>query len=159
MKKNILLVAALNAVIILFGCNDNSDKTEKNTATKNEAKEPEIAESSTSCYILENGKDTVSLKMIIDKDQVSGILLYHYFEKDRNRGYIKGKMKGDTIFANYTFMSEGIESKRDVVFLKKGDELMEGYAKINSVTGEPDFTDHSAIKFDEKFVLKKSDCK
>jgi hypothetical protein len=90
---------------------------------------------------------------------VSGDLLYHYFEKDRNSGTINGEVKGDTIFVTYTFISEGIESKREVVFLKKGDELIEGYAAINPATGEPDLSDHSAIKFDEKFVLKKSDCK
>jgi hypothetical protein len=42
--------------------------------------------------------------------------------------------------------------------LKKGDELVEGYANINSATGEPDFTNHTAIKFDDKFVLEKTDC-
>lgn len=158
MKKNIMLFATMNAVIILFGCNGNSDKTGKNYASQNEAMEPEVAAKSASCYILENLKDTILLKMIIDKNQVSGDLLYHYFEKDRNTGTIEGEMKGDTLFATYTFMSEGKESKREVVFLKKGDELMEGYADINPATGEPDFSNHSAIKFDEKFILQKSDC-
>lgn len=158
MKRNIILCATLNAVIILSGCNGNSDKTEKNPVAPDEANVPEIAAQSTSCYILENGKDTVSLKMTIDKNQISGDLLYHYYEKDRNTGTIAGEMKGDTLFATYTFMSEGKESNREIVFLKKGDELMEGYADINPATGEPDFNNHSAIKFDEKFILQKSDC-
>lgn len=158
MKKNFFLIGAFNALIILFGCNSNSDKTKENTSTQNKSKQPEVAAPTASCYILENKKDTVSLKIIIDKNKVSGDLLYQYSEKDRNTGTIQGEMKGDTLFATYTFMSEGKESKRDVVFIKNGDELMEGYAIINSTTGEPDFTNHSEIKFDDKFILKKSDC-
>jgi hypothetical protein len=142
-------------LFFLFGCNSSSNKTENETKQT----EPQIAAASTSCYVLANSKDTVSLKITIDKNHVSGDLLYHYFEKDRNSGTINGEVKGDTIFVTYTFISEGIESKREVVFLKKGDELIEGYAAINPATGEPDLSDHSAIKFDEKFVLKKSDCK
>jgi hypothetical protein len=154
MKKPILFVS-LNILFILFGCNSSSNKTENETKQT----EPQIAAASTSCYVLENRKDTVSLKITIDKNHVSGDLLYHYFEKDRNTGTINGEIKGDTIFATYTFMSEGIESKRGVVFLTKGDDLIEGYAAIDPTTGEPNLSDHSAIKFDGKFILKKSDCK
>lgn len=154
MKKNILFFA----VILLFGCNSNSDKAKENPEVQNQVKQPETVDSSSLCYILENAKDTVSLKMTIENNQVSGNLLYYYFEKDRNAGTIKGKMKSDTLFATYTFMSEGIKAKRDVVFLKKGNHLLEGYANLNPNTGKPDFTDHSAIKFDDKFALSKSDC-
>ena len=158
MKKNILLVAGLYVGFLLSGCNNNSAKTVGNPGVQDEPGKSATAAQSTVCYILENGKDTVSLKMHINNNQVSGDLLYHYFEKDRNTGTIKGEMKGDTLFAKYTFMSEGKESRRDIVFLKNGDELTEGYANLNPTTGEPDFTDHSAIKFDNKFVLKKSGC-
>jgi hypothetical protein len=153
MKKPILFVS-LNILFILFGCNSSSNNTENETKQN----EPQVAAEATSCYVLANSKDTVSLKITIDKNHVSGDLLYHYFEKDRNTGTINGEVKGDTIFATYTFISEGIESKRGVVFLKKEDELIEGYAAMDPATGEPDLSDHSAIKFDEKFVLKKSDC-
>jgi len=156
MKKSIMLLTSLNIVIVLFGCNVNSDKTGESLVKQN--KEKEVAPNSTECYVLENSKDTVSLKMVIANNMVSGDLLYQYFEKDRNTGIIAGEMKGDTIFASYTFMSEGIESKREVVFLKKGNELIEGYAGINPATGEPDFSNHSAIKFDEKLVLQKAEC-
>jgi hypothetical protein len=116
MKKIIVLIAAMNVVIILFGCNSNSKETKKNSATQDEAKEPEVAASSIACYLLEKAKDTVSLKIKINKNHVTGDLLYHYFEKDRNTGTIEGEMKGDTLFAKYTFMSEGKESKREVFF-------------------------------------------
>jgi hypothetical protein len=84
--------------------------------------------------------------------------MYHYFEKDRNTGTLKGQMNGDTLFATYTFMSEGKESVRNVAFLKTENEMKEGYGNLNPASGEPDFTDKSAIKFDNKFVLKKTNC-
>lgn len=158
MKKRIMLLTSMNFVITLFGCNGNSDKTEDSLVKRSKENIQEVASNSTECYILENSKDTVSLKMEITNKLVSGDLLYQYFEKDRNNGTIAGKMKGDTIFATYTFISEGIESKREVVFLKKGNELIEGYTRINNAVGEPDFSNHSTIKFDEKLVLQKTDC-
>ena len=128
MKKKFFLIGVFNALIILPGCNGNPEKTGKNPSIQNVAKQASVAEPTTDCYLLVNTKDTVSLKIITDKNKVSGDLLYHYFEKDRNTGTIKGEMIGDTLFGTYTFMSEGKESKREVVFLKKGDELREGYA-------------------------------
>jgi hypothetical protein len=36
--------------------------------------------------------------------------------------------------------------------------MKEGYGNLNPASGEPDFTDKSAIKFDNKLVLKKTNC-
>lgn len=36
--------------------------------------------------------------------------------------------------------------------------MIEGYGKLDSTTGEPDLADRSAIKFDNKFILKQTDC-
>ena len=151
--------AALILTTILFSCNGKSSSQEKANVEEYELKEPSSVDAaSTICYSLKNGKDTVLMKLNIDNGQVSGDLTYHYFEKDRNSGTLKGQMNGDTLFAAYNFMSEGRESTRQIVFLKKGDEMTEGYGNLNPTTGEPDFTDKSAIKFDDKFVLKKTDC-
>jgi hypothetical protein len=36
-------------------------------------------------------------------------------------------MKGNTLFAEYKFLSEGTECIREVVFLKKENDFVEGY--------------------------------
>jgi hypothetical protein len=47
--------------------------------------------------------------MKIDKDlSVVGNLCYRFFEKDKNDGTVIGKLQGDTLIADYTFMSEGV---------------------------------------------------
>jgi hypothetical protein len=144
---------------MLFSCNGNSTSQEKAVSEEHElmASLP-VDTNSTICYALENGKDTVLMKLKIGNGEVSGDLMYHYFEKDRNTGTLKGQMNGDTLFATYTFMSEGKESVRNVAFLKTENEMKEGYGNLNPTTGEPDFTDKSAIKFDNKLVLKKTNC-
>lgn len=158
MEKIFYLSSIFISVTILFSCNDNSASQEKSTEKQHELKEPSADTNSITCYGLNNGKDTVLMKIKIDEGQVSGDLMYHYFEKDKNTGTLKGKMIGDTLLGTYTFMSEGKESVRPVVFLKNGNEMIEGYGKLDSTTGEPDLADRSAIKFDNKFILKQTDC-
>lgn len=159
MKKINYISAAIILGTVFLSCNSNSTLQKNSNSTQQELKKPSVDTNSTICYSLENGKDTVLMKLKIDNGQVSGDLKYHYYEKDKNTGTLKGQMNGDTLFATYTFMSEGKESVRQIVFLKKGDEMTEGHGNVNYVTGEPDFTDKSAIKFDNKFVLKKTGCK
>ncbi len=153
----------LNAVIIsgslLFSCNNNSTKQDESAAVQKEPDAPAATTEQTNCYASYNDKDTVWLKVVSNGNMVTGNLEYNYFEKDKNKGTINGDMKGDTLLATYTFMSEGKESARQVAFLKNGDEFTEGYGNVNAATGEPDLTDRSAIKFQNKFILKKTDCK
>ncbi len=87
---------------------------------------------------------------------VTGELVYDYFEKDKNTGTIKGEMKGDTLFAEYMFMSEGINSVREVAFLKKGDSWIEGYGDVEEQTGKIVFKNKAALKFEINITLKKN---
>jgi|SRR6185437_3559741 len=158
MKKIACLSSIFISGAILFSCNDNSTSQLKSMEEQHELKAPSSDNNSITCYSLNNGKDTVLMKLKIDNGQVSGHLMYHYFEKDMNTGTLKGQMIGDTLLGTYIFMSEGKESVRPVVFLKHGNEMMEGYGNLNSATGEPDLANRSAIKFDDKFILKQTDC-
>lgn len=158
MKKISYASLIFISATILFSCNGNSTSQEKSTEEQHELKEPSADINSITCYSLNNGKDTILMKIKIDNGQVSGDLMYHYFEKDKNTGTLKGQMIGDTLLGTYIFMSEGKESVRPVAFLKNGNEMIEGYGNIDSTTGESDLTDRSAIEFDNKFILKQTDC-
>lgn len=158
MKKKILLFATLCTIFLFTGCNSNSGISTENSTNDSVAQSADQINLML-CFTLQNEKDTVSLSLVLLGNHVAGKLMYHYFEKDRNVGTMVGEMKGDTVFAKYTFMSEGKESQRYVSFLIKGNEAVEGYAQLNQNTGEPDFGDHSKIQFDNNFVLQKTDCK
>lgn len=141
------------------------------SACKNDKKEDVISEKSAEnetskktvlyeeCYQYSNGKDTINLSFKKENDKIEGQLSYHFFEKDDNYGTINGKIKGDTIFANYTFASEGIQSVREVVFLKKNSTYTEGYAPIEEVNGKTVYKDLSLLNFNNSFIMNKTDCK
>ena len=164
--QKINFIAAIFSAAFLFSCNGGSSaQQETELSPQQEMKPaatheyvPTITQPPT-CYALDNSKDKVLMQITINKNAVTGDLIYNYFEKDKNSGTIKGEMHGDTLLGTYTFMSEGTESKRDVAFLKTSDELVEGYGRIDTITGKPDLTDRSSIKFDNTFILKKTDCK
>jgi hypothetical protein len=157
MKNNIYISYAALAGILLLSCNGNT-KQSTTVPEVEPAKAVPITEPA-SCYAMIKNKDKVLLHITITNNKVNGDLIYSFFEKDKNTGTVNGAIKGDTIFADYKFISEGKESVRQVAFLKKGDEFREGYGKVNKSNGQPDFSDNASIRFNGNVVLKKTDCK
>ena len=114
MRKVILLSILLGSVFV-------SCKKEKKETTTLPEKAVVDTSSSQECYSAVIKKDTVYMTLNIKGDQqVSGKLSYVFYEKDKNFGTLVGEIKKDTLYADYTFMSEGVTSIRQVVFLKKG---------------------------------------
>ena len=85
-------------------------------------------------------------------------MVYNFFEKDKNSGTVSGMFKGDTLYADYTFQSEGTSSVRETVFIKKGNTLVEGFGEITEKDNKQIFKDKKALKFDESVVLNKVEC-
>ncbi|SHL22342.1 hypothetical protein [Flavobacterium xanthum] len=151
MTKIRVLILAL--VSVLFSC--NKQKGTDVTPEKNDSEEP-ISEQFYSGNIK---KDTILMNLTMEGNKIlSGKLIYNFYEKDKNEGTLIGELKGDTLLADYTFMSEGISSVRQVVFLKKGDTYIEGYGDIvEEASGKVIFKDRKQLKFDGKSVLSKVD--
>ena len=112
----------------------------------------------TACYSYTNNKDTVLLKTTTVSDTVRGTLSYNYYQKDKNNGKIEGIMKGELLIAEYSFMSEGIQSVRQVVFKISGDSLTEGYGEIETKDGKTVFKNTGSLDFNQSIILKKVDC-
>lgn len=155
MKKVIIASVVLMGVFV--SC--KKEQTDEKISEKPEAVAVEDAVSE-ECYLGILKKDTISMSLNIKGNQVSsGKLSYKFFEKDKNEGTLNGEMKGDTLFADYTFMSEGVSSVRQVAFLKKGNTYTEGYGDIEESNGKVIFKNTKQLKFDGKTVLSKVDCK
>lgn len=155
MKKVIIA----SVILMGFFVSCKKDKTEGEVSAEHEtvAVEETVNEE---CYLGILKKDTVSMSLNIKGNLVSsGKLSYKFFEKDKNEGSLIGELKGDTLFADYTFMSEGISSVRQVVFLKKGNIYIEGYGDIEENNGKAFFKNTKQLKFDGKIFLSKVDCK
>lgn len=118
----------------------------------------EGVEGTTSCYTYATDNDSIMLRLTRKGSAVDGELTYILYEKDRNRGKINGVMKGDTLFADYTFNSEGTTSVREVAFVRRGDDLVEAFGEVEERSGKFIFSDKSMLTLNENVVLKAADC-
>ena len=110
------------------------------------------------CFAKMSANDTVVLRFITNDTLVQGSLTYRYNEKDKNEGTITGVLRGDTLIADYNFISEGINSVRQVIFLKRNNRFIEGFGNVVDDHGKMVFENTAALKFDESLTLQAIDC-
>lgn len=139
------------AAISLYSCQNHPTTPISNNS--------EPSKSEQTCFNYVTNKDSASLSIIRNGNLFSGDLNYKLFEKDKNSGKVKGKIIGDTLIADYTFQSEGMESTRQVVFLKMGDHLHEGFGEITEKDGKTIFKDINNLNFKDGIKFTKTDCK
>lgn len=151
MKSQILLSIAF--IILLAGCKKETPKTMV-PDTKNAVPPPAPKRE---CYIFNADGTTIKLQMLYDNPTtVSGTLYYELTEKDRNNGRFVGQIKNNILIAEYTFQSEGTESKRQIAFQFKDNQLIEGYGEMNEDGTR--FKDITKLKFEGTMPLKSTDC-
>ena len=154
MKKISIIAGVLISVFV--SCKKEKTEDVVPVASKSEVVDETILDE---CYMGVLKKDTVSMTLNIKGNQVhSGKLQYKFFEKDKNQGTIVGELKGDTLFVDYTFMSEGISSVRQIAFLKKGNTYTEGYGNVIDDNGKVRFENTKELKFDGETILWRIDC-
>ena len=154
MKKELLL--ALVTVFTFISC---KKETNEPLPVPTVQEEMVSSESQITCYQGIIKKDTINLSLHIEKNQeIKGELSYLFFEKDKNNGTVIGQMTGDTLKANYTFMSEGKKSDRDIVFLRKGKIMIEAYGEVEEFKGKTIFKEPKKLYFDSSTVLTEIEC-
>ncbi len=131
---------------LMASCNTKQTASEKTNPTEAETK----TSSPINCYSYASPSDTVTLKLIHIGNSITGTLVYSLKEKDKNKGTLLGNMSGDMLTADYTFMSEGIQSTRKVAFKKDGNSFVEGYGDLTNV---------DSLKFNSSMKLVEVDCK
>lgn len=145
------LISVMLIIATMFSC-DKHKANEANESLATETGDGEL------CFGSALKQDTILLNAKTDGALVTGSLTYNLFEKDRNSGTISGKLSGDTLLADYSFMSEGRESVRQVVFLKKDTLLLEGYGNMKELEGKFVFENLKEVKFGNGIVLQKTAC-
>ncbi len=146
---NILILA-----ILLASCNTQVKETE----TNNSAIVNQQNASVTNCYLYASEADTVSMNLTHLGDSITGSLVYNLKEKDKNTGTINGRMNGNILIAEYTFLSEGIQSCRQVAFKLEGDKFIEGYGESYSRNDRFFFKYPDSLNFDSSFKLSEIIC-
>lgn len=159
MKKYLLMTSILCAVAFTSCKNENkSEASEIMNAEESDIMEADVNNPRIACYKYTSAKDTVLLQMEQINDEVAGTLSYNYFEKDKNDGTFEGTMMGDTLFADYTFNSEGSVSVREIMFVKKENKLVEGYGDVEEVGGKMKFKDNAKFTLNDTMALVEIDC-
>jgi hypothetical protein len=157
--KKVLAITTL-ILTVLISCK-KATETEPVQIAPSPPKEAEIVEpAGDQCFASRQNGYIVALSFNVNSHQeVNGKLSYNLTGKDKNEGTIVGNMKGDTLIADYTFMSEGVSSQREVAFLKREGIFIEGYGDVVDSNGKVSFKDKSKLKFDQKNTLTAVDCK
>ena len=143
---------------LLTACNTGSQKTATAAVKDTAAPEMKIMVPRMVCYAGVVGKDSVFLKTEIFPNVVTGSLAYNFEAKDDSKGDIDGKLSGDTLIANYSFMAEGKSSVREIAFLLTDSSAIEGYGAMEEKNGTMVFTNKAGINFGEGFVLHVISC-
>lgn len=147
---------ALTLSTCLTGCQNN--QTADSAAKRDTAATRPVSGTAPRCYAYASAQDTIRLTLSGTGAEVTGTLVYQLKEKDRNTGTLSGQLRGDTLFAEYTFWSEGLESVREVAFLIRNDRAVEGYGTVTEQNGKVRFSDRRALTFGSGFALIPTDC-
>ncbi len=151
--KKISLFCLLFVCIGLVSCKQNENRKKKLKA------ETPI---SVACYKALYENDTIELSINTFKsDKITGDMVMKIFGRAKKVGKIEGKFNGDTLYADYSFLSGSNEVpfKNPIAILKKGNELILGNGKIETYLGKSYFNKDTPIDFESvKYKFTSVDC-
>ena len=158
--KRELWIAGIVA-LLLFSCQKREKKTQtfQDSESKESSQEKSDEVSGIKCFLYTKNQDTINLIVNRSKNSITGNLVYNLFEKDRNSGTLLGTLKEDTLFADYKFSSEGKESIREVIFIKKAGGFIEASAPMELTNGKIVFKKDAPLKLNNTYFLKQTDCR
>lgn len=144
------------AILVLVSCKGPKEDSPIEVALSPNAEH--LEEINTECFQYYGEKDTVRLMTLTIGTKVTGTLNYAIFEKDKNSGFIKGEIRENLMIAEYTFMSEGDSSKRQVVFQKTDEGWKEGYGELKTVDDIPVQVNIDSLDFSHQITLAPIPC-
>lgn len=98
-------------------CNKRPAQTEQATTASTKTA------SDTACYRQVTGRDSVTLRLVMNGADVTGELAVLPHEKDQARGPIRGELRGNQIRADWQRSGEGVVQPHELVFSLKGDAI------------------------------------
>lgn len=148
------------SLLLSYSCNKStSSSTETNMTDSIALSENKAMIPVSTCYMSSMGKDTFHLKVEKFENVVTGQLNYLFHEKDKQRGTFEGVLHGDTLLADYTFMSEGKNSTRQIAFIINDSTAIEGYGEVEERDGKMIIKNTSLLQFGSGLQLKKVSCR
>ena len=155
MKKILLILIGISTLV---ACKDapKTETPQTTTITEHQTETPKASTLPIGCYIYNQNGTQIILKVTDNDKDIKGNLTYALAEKDANLGTFEGTFKDHKLLANYTFQSEGKLTTRQVAFVLKDNQLIEGYGELNAEGTE--FTNPLEIKYSSNMPLTKTEC-
>ncbi|MES2850043.1 MAG: hypothetical protein V4685_13370 [Bacteroidota bacterium] len=142
-------------LILIVSCNSE----EKSGQSKKSKESTPQASSLINCYQYATQSDTVTLKLIHVGKSITGTLVYSLKEKDKNMGTVQGFMRGNIFVADYTFLSEGVQSIRQIAFKLEGNSFIEGTGDSFEQNGKIIFKNLDSLTFSASIKLPEIACR
>lgn len=147
----------LLSIAVLTSSCGNTD-TNRNTDTASTPSTKPSEEPLKGCYIAVIKRDTFQLAITeVKGNQISGSLIYNFWEKDRSKGTFTGEYNNGILMANYVFNAEGTTSERPVVFKKVPEGFVEGFGETKTKGSKEVFANPDAVEFGQSYTLKHTD--
>ena len=157
MKTNSGLL--LGVILLIGSCNDKgktSSSVLQDSAIITKTAGADTAVSGCFTQVVRN--DTASLEVENNKGNVTGVLTYNYYQKDRNDGTLQGEQTGDIIKGWYLFKSEGVMSVRQVSWKINGNELWPAVGEVTEKNDTTVFAQPDKLRYDSASAFRKIPC-
>lgn len=110
-------------LFLLAECGGRSTQTESTTDSTGTSAATKITQLDTLCFRQVVGRDSTTLRLVIQDSTVTGELRVLPYEKDRAQGSIQGTLRTNQIVADWQRSGEGVTQPYEVVFTLKGDTV------------------------------------
>jgi hypothetical protein len=156
--KNLGLFFLLLTFIGFESCKKNENSKEAEAAKVQNEKPISVA-----CYKALYEKDTIDLTInTLKNGKITGDMIMKFEDLPEKIGKIEGEFRGDTLFADYSFIqgtNEKVKFKNPMAFLKHDNELILGSGKIETYLGKSYFVKGTPIDFEKvKYKFSIVDC-
>ncbi|MFA6057347.1 MAG: hypothetical protein WC756_04050 [Taibaiella sp.] len=137
--KNTFLYLLLAGSTTLFSCG-NQSQTKPPVGETGQQPDTTISGTKDYCFRQLTGKDTLSIRLHVEGDKVTGNMDNIPDQKDARHGNITGVIVGDEIKAVWHFSQEGMDDSMQVAFKLTEEALQQRPSTVNQSSGreEPD---------------------
>jgi hypothetical protein len=108
------------------------------------------------CYTYEDNSNRINLEITKIDNPVEGNLTFDLAGKSQITGVFNGEFKERILYGTYTFQSDSQNNKKDMIFMLKGNQLIEGQGGLNKSGTK--FNEAKKVSYDSKMPLTKTNC-
>ncbi len=148
--------ACQNTPVVTTGLGDSTAESQTNSPDSSQILQR--LSSLSGCYQMTIKDDTALMQITVQDSNITGTLVYLFREKDKNKGELSGAVRGEYIYADYRFYSEGTTSTREVVFKIKDRALVPGFGDIIQRDSKIVFTNKDSLQFQYETPFLKLPC-